>query len=240
MSITKDNLYISIGNTRTTFAIFDGSINNIKTIKKYTKEAFNNVDGTLHKLNSNPQKIFVCSVVEKLNNEVKEIFKNVEIIFLNYLTQDIINLDLLDNKYEIGNDIIASAIFAQSKGKNMVISSLGTATTISVIVDRSIIGCIILPGLKISYDALIEKTMIPEIKLQPIKKNIGKNTKEALSIGIIEGHKIMIKELSAKLKMPLDTIYLYSGGNACYIKLDNWEYIDDIDVLGLYLFSINR
>ncbi|MGL4252157.1 MAG: type III pantothenate kinase [Metamycoplasmataceae bacterium] len=236
----KDNLYISIGNTRTTFAIFEESIQNIKTVKKYTNEIFENTNEILNELNIKPRKIFVCSVVEKFNAKIQNIFSNIKVIFLNYLTQNIINLDLLDDKSEIGNDMIASAIYAQSIGKNIVITSLGTATTISAVIDRSIIGCIILPGLKISYDALIEKTMIPDTQLKSTRKNIGKNTQEALSIGIIEGHKIVIKELSKKFEMPLDTLYLYSGGNSCYIKLNNWKYIEDIEILGLYLFSVGK
>ncbi|MGL5732529.1 MAG: type III pantothenate kinase [Metamycoplasmataceae bacterium] len=236
----KDNLYISIGNTRTTFAIFGESIHDSKKVKIYTKDILNNISNILNELKIDPKKIFLCSVVEKYNNEIIKFFNSIEVIFLNYSSQNIINLDLLDNQYEIGNDMIATAIYAQSIGKSVVVVSLGTATTISAVVNKSIIGCIIFPGLKTSYDALIDKTMIPNIELESTKKVIGKNTKDALSIGIIEGHKIVIQELSNKLEMPSDTIYLYTGGNAHYIKLNDWKYIEDIDVLGLYLFSINR
>ncbi|MGL5205028.1 MAG: hypothetical protein ACRC63_02140, partial [Metamycoplasmataceae bacterium] len=95
-------------------------------------------------------------------------------------------------------------------------------------------------GLQISYDVLIEKTMIPKMKLYSTKEYIGKNTQEALNIGIIEGHRIVIEELSKNIQMPPSTIYLYSGGNAHYFNLKKWKYIDDIDVRGLYLFSLNR
>ncbi|MGL5617494.1 MAG: type III pantothenate kinase [Metamycoplasmataceae bacterium] len=236
----KSNLYISIGNTRTTFAIFDKSINNVKKVKEYTKDILINIINILDELNIEPQKLFVCSVVEKYNNKIVKLFKNSEVVFLNYLSQNIVNLDLLDNQHEIGNDMIASAIYAQSIGENIIIVSLGTATTISAVSKKSIIGCIILPGLKILYDALIKKTMIPDTELQSTKKKIGKNTKDALSIGIIEGHKIAIIELSNRIGMSSDTIYLYSGGNANYIKLNGWKYIEDIDILGLYLFSIDE
>ncbi|MGL5205143.1 MAG: type III pantothenate kinase, partial [Metamycoplasmataceae bacterium] len=146
----KSNFYISIGNTRTTFAIFDESINDIKTIKKYTKEMINYLNDVLDELDINPLKIFVCSVTKKYNSIINNFFQNKEIIYLNHSNQNIIDFNSLDIKNEIGNDMIASAIYAQSIGKNTVVVSLGTATTISAIVEKTLMGCIILPGLQIS------------------------------------------------------------------------------------------
>lgn len=236
-----DNFYISIGNTRTTFAIFDGSIDKMKMIKKNTIEIFEKMDfkEILDVFNIIPQKIFVCSVVDYASEKIKEFFDKNEIIFLNYSNQKNIDLSLLDNPFEIGNDIIASAIYAQSLAKNITIISLGTATVISNIRGQAIVGCIIAPGLEISYNALIEKTTIPKLKLNYTSKIIGKNTSDALNIGVVSGHKLMIQELTKSFHTP-DTLYIYFGGNAHYIKFSNWKYVSDIDLLGLYLFSINR
>ncbi|MGL6125109.1 MAG: type III pantothenate kinase [Metamycoplasmataceae bacterium] len=234
----NNDLFISIGNTMTTFAIFNKSINDKKIIKiptknKFKKEIFLKI---LNDLNVVPKKIFVCSVVNKINKRIVLFFKDKEIIFLNYHSQNIIDLSLLDNKNEIGNDIIASAIYAQSLGKNIIVASLGTATTLSKVSDGVLMGCIIMPGIQMSYDALIEGTMIPKTRVISTEKNLGKNTQDAMSIGIIKGQMIMINEFSKYFHTP-DTIYIYFGGNAKYLKLHSWKYIEDIDLLGLYLFS---
>lgn len=237
----KTNFYISVGNTRTSFAFFENSIEKIKLTKRNTKDFFEkiNFEEILNELNIAPSQIFVCSVVNFANKKIIEFFKDKKIIFLNAFNQKIINLDLLDNPSEIGNDIIASAIYAQTLGNNVTIASLGTATVISSIVQKAIVGCIILPGLETSYNSLIEKTGIVTKELSHTTKTIGTNTKEALSIGILNGHKAMIRELSKRFHTP-NTINIYFGGNAHYIELNDWEHKDDIDLLGLYLFSISR
>ncbi len=146
---------------------------------------------------------------------------------------------MLDNVDEIGNDIIASAIYANSLNKNTIIASLGTATVISSVIDGSLNGCIIFPGLETAYNALIENTMIEKNELSPINKKIGTNTQDALSIGIIKGHQVMIKELSKPFSAP-NTLHIYFGGNTSYIELKGWKQIEDMDLWGLYLFSLSR
>ena len=235
------DLFISIGNTRTSFAVFEKSIDNIKIIKKNTKLFFNTMDfeKIFDFLNVNVQKIFVCSVVEYANKKLLLFFKDKEVIFLTSSNQNLIKLNLLDNPNEVGNDILASAIYANILSKNIIIASLGTATVISNVVNGSLIGCIIFPGLGISYKSLITNTMIKKIELNWTNKDIGTNTKDALSIGVIKGHQIIIKELSKPFHT-IDTLYIYFGGNAPYIKLKGWKKIEDIDILGLYLFSLSR
>lgn len=146
---------------------------------------------------------------------------------------------MLDNPNEIGNDIIAASIYANFLGTNVITISLGTATVISQVINSQIIGCIILPGIEITYNALIEKTEIEKETLIETKNIIGRNTKDALSVGILKGHKIAINELCKGLGTK-DTIYIYYGGNTSYIKFNDWIHKNDIDLLGLYLFSINR
>ncbi len=234
------NLYISIGNTRTTFAYFPNNITSIKIIKKNTKEFFNkmNFDEILSEFNILIKQIFVCSVVKEANAKLKIYFVNQKIIFLNHDNQKLIKLNQLENPHEVGNDIIAAAIYAAHLSDNTTVLSLGTASVISSIINSSLAGCIITPGLEISYNALIENTDIPKIKLTYTSKNIGKNTQEALSIGMITGHKILLEELAKKFHNE-KTLYVYFGGNTSYIKLNNWKKIKDMDLLGLYLFSIN-
>ena len=239
MNKTKTNFFISIGNTRTSFAYFPEHIDSIKIIKTKTKNFFNNIsfEDIFNQFGINPNKIFVCSVVEEVNHKLVTFFPHNEIVFLKHDNQKIINLNLLDNPQEIGNDIIASAIYAKSLGQNVTVVSLGTASVISNIVEGSLLGCIIMPGLEISYNALIQNTAINKVELTPLTSIIGTSTQKSLSIGIINGHKAMIKELTKPFHTP-QTKYVYFGGNTSYIELNNWKKIEDIDLLGLYLFSV--
>ncbi len=240
MSLTNMNLYISIGNTRTTFGYFPNNIKSIKIIKKNTQEFFNkiNFDQILSEFNISIKQIFVCSVVKEANVKLQEFLVGKEIIFLKHNNQKMIKLDQLDNPQELGNDIIASAIYASHLSDNTTILSLGTASVLSSVVNGSLAGCIIIPGLELSYNALIESTDMQKIKLNYTPNNIGKNTQDALSIGIITSHQIILEELAKKFHHQ-KTLYVYFGGNASYIKLNNWKKIEDMDLLGLYLFSIN-
>jgi type III pantothenate kinase len=218
MNINKNNLYVSVGNTRTSFAYFPENINSMKVIKKNTKLFLEdvNLDEILNEFNINPSKVFVCSVVQEVSDKLDILFKDKELIFLEYNNQNIISLDSLDNPKEIGNDIIASSIYANSLGTNIIVISLGTASVISSIDNGSLVGCIIMPGLDISYNALVDNTAIKKSKLIEINKTLGTNTQESLSIGIINGHKIMIESLATNLHTP-KTKYIYFGGNSSYI-----------------------
>ena len=55
---------------------------------------------------------------------------------------------------------------------------MGTATTISVVDGKkNYIGGMILPGVKVSLDSLVNRTsQLPRISLEPPKKVIGRNT----------------------------------------------------------------
>ncbi len=66
---------------------------------------------------------------------------------------------------------------------------MGTATTISVVDDKkNYIGGMILPGVKVSLESLVNRTsQLPKISLEAPKKIIGKNTIDCMKSGIIVG-----------------------------------------------------
>lgn len=238
--ISKSNLYISVGNTRISFCIFGDSIKEFKIIKKNTKEILNNFNlaPILSELKISVSVIFICSVVPLINKKIKNYFIDKEIIFLTAVNQNEINFNNIDNPEEVGSDIVASAIYAKQLGDNVTVASLGTATVIYNINKGSFSGCFISPGLDISYKALIENTNIEYEDIYSTysdNKNIT-NTKDSLNIGVITGHELMIQELSKKFDSK-NSIYVYFGGNSNFIKLGGWTKIEDIDLLGLYIYS---
>jgi type III pantothenate kinase len=64
---------------------------------------------------------------------------------------------------------------------------MGTATTISVIDrEKSFLGGMIIPGLRVSLDSLTSRTsQLPKISLDPPKRVIGSNTVDCMKSGII-------------------------------------------------------
>lgn len=85
----KTNLYISIGNTRTTFGFFNDSVDSVKVVKRFTKDFFKKIDfnSVLTELMIDPLKIFVCSVVKKADRKIITFFNDKDVIFLTAVNQ---------------------------------------------------------------------------------------------------------------------------------------------------------
>lgn len=96
----------------------------------------------------------------------------------------------LDNPAQLGSDRVADAVGAIAHYPcPLIIIDMGTATTISVVDEnRQFIGGMIMPGLRISTEALTSRTsMLPQIALENPKKVIGRNTVDCMRSGIIFG-----------------------------------------------------
>ena len=96
----------------------------------------------------------------------------------------------LDNPAQLGSDRVADAVAATHYYPcPLVTIDMGTATTISVVdKDRNFIGGLIMPGLRISMDALSARTsQLPQISLESRKKAIGRNTVDCMRSGLVLG-----------------------------------------------------
>ena len=96
----------------------------------------------------------------------------------------------LDNAAQLGSDRVADAVAATHYYPCPLITiDMGTATTVSVVdKDRNFIGGLIMPGLRISMDALAAGTsQLPQISLESPKKAIGRNTVECMRSGLVMG-----------------------------------------------------
>ena len=84
----------------------------------------------------------------------------------------------------------------------IAIFDMGTATTCSVVDERrSYLGTLIMPGVKISQDALTERTsQLPYIRFEKPKHMIGKNTIESMQSGLIYGNAAMVDGLIERLE----------------------------------------
>ena len=96
----------------------------------------------------------------------------------------------IENPTQLGSDRVTDAVAAVNCYEApLIIVDMGTATTISVIdQEKNFIGGMIMPGLRISAEALTGRTsQLPQISLDPPKRSIGKNTVECMRNGLILG-----------------------------------------------------
>ncbi len=113
---------------------------------------------------------------------------------------------LMDNPAQVGSDLIVNAVGAINEYKPpIVIFDMGTATTISAIdKNKNYIGGSILPGVKISLDALSNTAaQLPGINLDEPKRIIGKNTVECMRSGVILGNASMVDGMIDRFEQAL-------------------------------------
>lgn len=124
----------------------------------------------------------------------------------------------IDNPAILGSDLVCAAVGALKKHKPpMIIFDLGTATTITAI-DRTgaLIGGSILPGVKVSLNALSSSTaQLPHIDTElEGSLVIGSNTIDCMKSGIVLGTASMMDGMIDRYKEILgeDSVVLATGG----------------------------
>ena len=126
---------------------------------------------------------------------------------------------LLENPGQTGADLVVADVAALREHKPpLIVIDMGTATTMSVL-DKNgahIGGCII-PGVKISMDALTDKTaLLPGLQLDQPKRAIGRNTIDAMRSGIMLGTACMLDGMVERMEAELGckTTVIATGGIA--------------------------
>jgi type III pantothenate kinase len=128
----------------------------------------------------------------------------------------------VENPSQTGADLVVGAVAALREHKPpMIIVDMGTATTITV-VDKSgaFIGGCICPGVKISLDALTERTaLLPGLQLDQPKQAIGRNTIDCMRSGIMMGNAAMIDGMVERMEAELGykTTVIATGGIARFV-----------------------
>ena len=120
---------------------------------------------------------------------------------------------LLDDPGTLAPDIIVGSVAAmESCGAPAIVLDMGTATTI-VVIDRdgNYRGGAIIPGVKLSFEALASGTsLLPDIAILSPEKSIGTNTVDALRSGAVFGSAAtidgMIDRFEAELGYPCSVV----------------------------------
>ncbi len=143
----------------------------------------------------------------------------------------------VDVPSQVGSDRIVIAVAALAEYRApLVLMDLGTATTIEVVEpENRYVGGIILPGVRVSLDALTSRAaQLPAISLDTPKSLIGKNTVDCIRSGMMYGTAAMIDGLLDRIEEELghSSTIIATGGMAQFvIPLCNREIILEKDLL---------
>ena len=109
------------------------------------------------------------------------------------------------NPLEVGADRIANAIAGVElfPGQNLIILDLGTATTLCAIgKDRSYRGGVILPGLKMSMQALESGTSkLGSVEIVRKETCLGRTTASSIQSGLYFGHFGALREIMHRIQL---------------------------------------
>jgi type III pantothenate kinase len=122
----------------------------------------------------------------------------------------------------IGPDRLADAIAARHHcGAPCLVIDFGTAVTFNVVdAGGSFIGGVIAPGLPLMTRYLHEKTaLLPEVRVRPVRRAIGRSTGEAIRIAAVLGFQGMARELILRVKEELASPNLPVVATGSYASL---------------------
>ena len=111
-----------------------------------------------------------------------------------------------DNPREVGADRIVNAVAAvEEHAAPLLVVDFGTATTFDCVsTEGDYVGGAIAPGLRISADALFERTaMLPRVELERPPKAIGTNTVRSMQSGLFWGYVGLVDGLARRCKEEL-------------------------------------
>jgi type III pantothenate kinase len=197
--------------------------------------------------------VAICSVVPQLDYSLRAAcFKYfaVEPFLLQAGVKTGLNIKYR-NPLEVGADRIANAIAATHTfpGKNIVVIDFGTATTFTAInTKKAYLGGAILPGVRLSVDALATKTAkLPSVEIVKTDQVVGRSTIEGIQAGVFYGTLGACRELIYRIKEEAfageEVLVLATGGFASlFDKQRIYEkLIPDLVLQGLRLAAeLNR
>jgi type III pantothenate kinase len=153
---------------------------------------------------------------------------------------------LIENPSQTGADLVVGSVAALREHKPpMIVVDMGTATTM-VVLDKNgaLIGGCICPGVKISMDALTERTaLLPGLQLDQPKKAIGRNTIDCMRSGIMMGAACMLDGMVQRMEEELGaktTVVVTGGIGKFVVPMCRTPMIYDKDLLLKGLAALYR
>ncbi len=126
---------------------------------------------------------------------------------------------VMDNPGQLGADLVADAVAGlDSYPVPLVVIDMGTATTISVVNSKKqYIGGMIMPGVRISLDALTARaSQLSGISIDAPRHIIGKNTIECMKSGVLYSNAAALDGIIDRIEEELGekTTVIATGGLA--------------------------
>ncbi len=152
----------------------------------------------------------------------------------------------IENPAQTGADLVVGCVAALREHKPpMIVVDMGTATTMVVLDETgALVGGCICPGVKISMDALTERTaLLPGLQLDRPKNAIGRNTIDCMRSGIMMGNACMLDGMIERMEQELNqnVNVVVTGGIAKFITpLCKREMVYDKDLIVKGLAALYR
>lgn len=215
-------LAIDIGNTNITFGLFKKDT----LIRSFDIPTYAYRFGTLKRKlpRTHINDIIICSVVPKatriLARDISKALKKRPLVAGRNIQVPLRNLYRYPKR--LGSDRLVNAYAgACIYGAPLIVVDFGTAITFDVVsAQPAYLGGIILPGLKISLDALFEHAaLLPRIKLKNPGEFIGRDTESSVLSGMIYGFSSLTDELVERIKRRIGkkARVIVTGGNSSLI-----------------------
>lgn len=191
-------LAIDIGNTNIVVGCIDDQktyfIERLSTVRTKTELEYavdlKTVLDIYHIKGSDIKGCIISSVVPQITNTAKlaaeKILKK-EVMVLGPGVKTGLNI-LMDHPAQLGADLVADAVAGLNEYPvPFIVIDMGTATTVSVVNSKKqYIGGMILPGVRVSLDALTaHASQLSGISIDAPKHVIGKNTVECMKSGVL-------------------------------------------------------
>ena len=206
-------LAIDIGNTTTSFGVFEGAA--LKSQFAISTQSNRTSDEITLQLKALAQtrklhlrqakQIILCSVVPRMSAVLIQSLKSLGAMPIRVIGQDLIVP--LKNRYaypeQVGQDRLVGAYGAWMRFKNScIVADFGTAITIDVVTKKGeYLGGVIAPGLEISLEALATRTaLLPKVELKEPPELLGRDTANSIRAGLIYGCAALCDGLITQLK----------------------------------------
>ncbi len=206
-------LAIDVGNTNITLGVYDGSTPvahfRLATVHERSRDEY----GVLLLNFLSCRKIDVADISDVIvASVVPQVMYSLERAISGYLGHSPIVITnrhdfglrlLYDNPREIGVDRLVNAYAAHHiYGGSLVLVDFGTATTFCAVTESGdYLGGVICPGIKISSEALFQRTAkLPRVEITGIDTVIGKTTVSAIQSGLLFGYVGQVEYIVHKIK----------------------------------------
>jgi len=195
---------------------------------------FRNENLDIHKTKAVIISSVVPPIMYSLEHAIRKYFK-VEPMIVGPGIKTGINIKY-ENPREVGADRIVNAVAAyEIYGGPVIIIDFGTATTFCAVSSKGeYLGGVICPGIKISAEALFQRTAkLPRIELVKPEHVIGRNTVASMQSGIVYGYVGQVDYIVRRIKkeMKEEGIKVIATGGLARLVAAESETIDEVNGL---------